>query len=95
MRAHSLLRLLACATALAAGCAAGALEARAGDPTVRRPRLCPQDAPPGVRLPNRAECREAAPSPAKAPKAPGFIDLGNGTQLRISGRAGFEVGIRP
>ncbi|MFE1598443.1 hypothetical protein [Methylobacterium sp. ID0610] len=87
MRAHRTIRLvLGTLLTIAAG------PATAGEPAPRRPRLCPQDAPPGVRLPDRPECREAPPLRAKAP---GFVDLGNGTQLRISGRAGFEVGIRP
>ncbi|WP_245524197.1 hypothetical protein [Methylobacterium nonmethylotrophicum] len=57
------------------------------------PRLCPQDAPPGVRLPDRPGCREAPPASLRA-TAPGFIDLGNGTALRVSGRAAYEVGVR-
>jgi hypothetical protein len=72
--------------------AALALPAEAGERGPRRPRLCPQDAPPGIRLPDRPECREAPPSAART-TAPGFIDLGNGTSLRVSGRAAYEVGI--
>lgn len=72
--------------------AAAALPAAAGERgAAQRPRLCPQDAPPGVRLPDRPECREAAPAPVRA-TAPGFIDLGNGTSVRVSGRAAYEVG---
>lgn len=71
--------------------AAAALPATAGERGAARPRLCPQDAPPGVRLPDRPECREAPPAPVRA-SAPGFIDLGNGTSLRVSGRAAYEVG---
>lgn len=61
-----------------------------------RPRLCPQDAPPGVRLPDRPECREAEARGVRAAErpAPGFIDLGSGMQVRIGGRAAFEAGTR-
>ncbi|MGX7707241.1 hypothetical protein [Methylobacterium sp. Gmos1] len=71
--------------------AAATLPAAAGERAASRPRLCPQDAPPGVRLPDRPECREAPPAAARIP-APGFVDLGNGTSLRVSGRAAFEAG---
>ncbi|UHC16357.1 hypothetical protein LRS73_28575 [Methylobacterium currus] len=70
---------------------AAVLPAAAGERGARPPRLCPQDAPPGVRLPDRPECREAPPAAVRA-TAPGFIDLGNGTSLRVSGRAAYEVG---
>ncbi|KMO44481.1 hypothetical protein VQ03_02970 [Methylobacterium tarhaniae] len=70
---------------------AAALPAAAAERGTRRPRLCPQDAPPGVRLPDRPECREA-PAAAVRSTAPGFIDLGHGTSLRVSGRAAYEVG---
>lgn len=70
---------------------AAALPAGAGERGTRMPRLCPQDAPPGVRLPDRPECREAPPAAVRA-AAPGFIDLGNGTSLRVGGRAAFEAG---
>ncbi|GJD49101.1 hypothetical protein OPKNFCMD_1831 [Methylobacterium crusticola] len=82
---------------LAAAClaggllAAGPLPAGAGEP-VRPPRRCPQDAPPGVRFPDRPECRDA-PAPVRA-GSPGWIDLGNGTTLRVGGRAAFEAGTR-
>ena len=70
---------------------AAALPAAAAERSTPRPRLCPQDAPPGVRLPDRPECREAPPAAVRA-TAPGFIDLGNDTSLRVSGRAAYEVG---
>ncbi|WP_246102232.1 hypothetical protein [Methylobacterium terricola] len=70
---------------------ATALPVMAGERGAPRPRLCPQDAPPGVRLPDRPECREAPPAAVRA-TAPGFIDLGNDTSLRISGRAAYEFG---
>ncbi|BAQ47862.1 MULTISPECIES: hypothetical protein [Methylobacterium] len=67
--------------------------ALAGERGARPARLCPQDAPPGVRLPERPECREA-PQAVRAGSARGFIDLGNGTSLRVSGRAAYEFGAR-
>lgn len=67
--------------------------APAGERGARPARLCPQDAPPGVRLPDRPECREA-PQAVRAGSAPGFVDLGNGTSLRVSGRAAYEFGAR-
>ena len=58
----------------------------------------PVEAPPGVRLPERAGCKppdaartDTKPAPAKPGRAPGFIDLGNGTQVRIGGEVGVEV----
>ncbi len=42
--------------------AAAALPAAAGERAAARPRLCPQDAPPGVRLPT-------GPSAARRPRA--------------------------
>ncbi len=71
--------------------AATALPAAAGERGALKARLCPQDAPPGVRLPDRPECREAPPAAVRA-TAPGFVDIGNGTSLRVSGRAAYEVG---
>ncbi|KMO31501.1 hypothetical protein [Methylobacterium aquaticum] len=68
-----------------------ALPAAAGERGARLPRLCPQDAPSGVRLPDRPDCREAPPAAVRA-TAPGFVDLGNGTALRVSGRAVYEMG---
>ncbi len=58
----------------------------------------PAEAPPGVRVPERAGCKppqaaraDAKPAPARTGRAPGFIDLGNGTQVRIGGEVGVEV----
>jgi hypothetical protein len=58
----------------------------------------PIEAPPGVRLPQRAGCKspdavraDTKPAPARTGRAPGFMDLGNGTQVRIGGEVGVEV----
>ncbi|MDR7038783.1 hypothetical protein J2X36_003554 [Methylobacterium sp. BE186] len=75
--------------ALAAGLSAG--HAAAGDRSAR-PRLCPEDAPEGVRLPSRPGCgREPLRAPARGD---GFVDLGNGVQVRINGRASADFGVR-
>ena len=64
---------------------------------------CPSHAnvPPGVRMPEQAGCKARAPEPsrsvtprAKGGRAPGFIDLGNGAELRIGGQVDFEAGAR-
>jgi hypothetical protein len=57
-----------------------------------------ENLPPGVRLPQQVGCK---PVPAesgdkkrpavRAGRQPGFIDLGNGTELRISGEADLEL----
>jgi hypothetical protein len=53
------------------------------------------DAPPGVRAPLPPGCpapggaagpAKSADAPLKAGKSPGFIDLGNGSEVRIGGR---------
>jgi hypothetical protein len=53
------------------------------------------EAPPGVRVQAPVGCEARVPPPARRPKPdaglkasrqPGFIDLGNGSQLRIGGR---------
>ena len=72
-----LLVLLGAAPALAAECRSG-------------------DLPPGVRADKVPACRPR-PAPAEAPRVragsqPGFIDLGNGTEVRISGRARIDAG---
>ncbi|MEA1831487.1 hypothetical protein U8607_05260 [Methylobacterium durans] len=65
--------------------------ALAGDRSAR-PRLCPEDAPEGVRLPNRPGCgREPVRAPARSD---GFVDLGNGVEVRIGGRASADFGVR-
>lgn len=57
---------------------------------LRRPP-CPSDAPPGVRLPDRPGCRPAEAAPAHPP---GFLDLGQGTSVRVGGRVRGEVEFR-
>jgi hypothetical protein len=53
------------------------------------------DLPPGVRVPLAPGCKLSEPSRPRTPEkprqlkagtAPGFIDLGNGTEVRINGR---------
>jgi hypothetical protein len=53
------------------------------------------EAPPGIRVQAPVGCEARVPPPARRPKPdaglkasrqPGFIDLGNGSQLRIGGR---------
>ena len=56
-----------------------------------RPRLCPEDAPEGVRLPPRPGCGQAAP---QARGSDGFRDLGNGVKVRIGGRVGADYDMR-
>jgi hypothetical protein len=58
----------------------------------------PLEAPPGVRLPERTGCKppdsargDTKSAPAKTGRVPGFIDLGNGTQVRIGGEVDVEV----
>jgi hypothetical protein len=54
----------------------------------------PADPPPGVRVhtPPGCEARKAQPArgpgqpPAQAGRDPGFVDLGNGSTMRIGGR---------
>jgi hypothetical protein len=66
----------------------------AGEPG--RPRLCPEDAPEGVRLPPRAGCgrAETTASQGRTQGRDGFRDLGNGVSVRIGGRAAAEFGVR-
>ncbi len=56
-----------------------------------RPRLCPEDAPEGVRLPPRPGCGRDA---ARAGAPDGFRDLGNGVKVRIGGRVGAVYDVR-
>ena len=56
------------------------------------------DLPPGVRVPERPGCLPRQRSPArdtkpavKAGRQPGFIDLGNGAELRINGQVDAEA----
>lgn len=70
---------------------AGLASAAAGAGEARPPRrLCPEDAPEGVRLPPQPGC--AAASPTKTARDEGFRDLG-GVKVRIGGRVGAEYGI--
>ncbi|WP_336487624.1 hypothetical protein [Methylobacterium nigriterrae] len=68
-----------------------AVPAPAGEPSAR-PRLCPEDAPEGVRLPPRRGCDRPGGRTATAPD--GFRDLGNGVKLKIGGRVGAEYDVR-
>lgn len=81
--------LLVLAATLLAG-AASARECRA-----------PADLPPGVRVPPAPGCEQGSDRMKQAPsKRPGtgrdagFVDLGNGSQLRVSGRVRVDVGGR-
>jgi len=70
-----------------------------GVPGVAAARDCrpPADLPPGVRGPDQPGCqaRKAPGEPrAKRGREPGFVDLGAGTEVRISGRVRFEAGVR-
>jgi hypothetical protein len=58
------------------------------------------EAPPGVRVQAPVGCEARVPPPASRPKPgaglkasrqPGFIDLGNGSQLRVGGRVRVDV----
>lgn len=70
---------------LLAGLAAPALATERPGPT----RLCPEDAPEGVRLPPRPDCGN---TPRRRPaEARGTHDLG-GVQLRIGGRVSATYG---
>jgi hypothetical protein len=56
------------------------------------------DAPPGVRAPAPRGCAAASPvrpfaeEAVRAGREPGFVDLGNGSSLRVSGRVRVDVG---
>jgi hypothetical protein len=52
----------------------------------------PWDMPPGVRMPDRPGCPATRPPEArpKPGREPGFVDLGNGTEIRINGRVRAE-----
>ena len=54
------------------------------------------DAPPGVRLPEKPGCGTAPARPdddpaLKAGRRPGFIDFGNGMEVRIGGRVRLDM----
>lgn len=57
--------------------------------------------PPGVRIPEVADCKPSRPvakpnrdEPLRAGREAGFMDLGNGTQVRIGGRVRVDIGNR-
>ena len=58
----------------------------------------PAEAPPGVRVPDKVGCKsqpaarkaDVRPSGVRSGRRPGWIDLGNGTEVRISGSVGVE-----
>lgn len=57
----------------------------------------PPEGPPGVRMPERVGCKGpwkgkqgSKLDPVRAGRAPGFIDLGNGAQIRIGGEVEAE-----
>jgi hypothetical protein len=58
----------------------------------------PADPPPGVRVQLPAGCEARNPQPVRGPEPPraqagrdpGFVDLGNGTTVRIGGRVRAE-----
>jgi hypothetical protein len=59
------------------------------------------DLPEGVRVQLPAECRDPVrtgkgrePDQARLRSESGMIDLGNGTKVRIGGRAGIDMGTR-
>jgi hypothetical protein len=56
-------------------------------------RLCPEDLPEGAHLPPQPGCAAAARDKVPA-RGNGFVDLSNGTSVRIGGRAGAEYGVR-
>ena len=57
-----------------------------------RSRLCPGDLPEGVRLPPQPGCAAPAGPPKSRPD--GVYDLGDGTTLRVGGRASAAFGVR-
>ena len=65
--------------------------AQAGEPATRS-RLCPEDLPEGVRLPPQPGCTGSARTPP--PRRQGAYDLGDGTTVRIGGRASADFGMR-
>ena len=57
-----------------------------------RSRLCPEDLPEGVRLPPPPGCTAGTrPAPTRGE---GVYDLGDGTTVRIGGRATATYGVR-
>lgn len=56
-------------------------------------RLCPEDLPEGAHLPPQPGCTSAGQAAVKS-HGDGFVDLGNGTSVRIGGRAAADYGVR-
>lgn len=81
-------RWLACLVALSLSLAG----AQAGERPAPR-RLCPDDLPEGAHLPPQPGCAGSGGDAAKA-RSDGFVDWGNGTSVRIGGRASTEYGVR-
>jgi hypothetical protein len=77
--------------------AAAALVPLASGPAVARD-CRPREAPPGVRVAQPVGCKpqpatsknEVKPPAVRSGRGPGWIDLGNGTEVRISGSVGVE-----
>lgn len=57
-----------------------------------RARLCPENLPEGVRLPPQPGCTDNPRTPPT--RRQGVYDLGDGSTLRIGGRAAAEYGVR-
>ena len=56
----------------------------------------PGNLPPGVRVPERPGCKAKQAAAGvqgrlKQGRNPGFVDLGNGTEVRISGRTRIQL----
>jgi hypothetical protein len=86
-------RRLACllgALSLAALPRGGAV---AGERQAAPARLCPDDLPEGAHLPPQPGCSGRDRAPRRG-RGDGFVDLGNGTSVRIGGRAAAEYGVR-
>ncbi|GJD33771.1 hypothetical protein [Methylobacterium aerolatum] len=90
-----MIRLPAPVLAVALACAATSAALTTSPPAAERPRpsLCPDDLPEGVHLPPQPGCA-GRDRPAAGGRRDGFVDLGNGTTVRIGGRAAAEFGAR-
>ena len=64
-----------------------------GGLAAERPRLCPDTLPDGAHLPPQPGCVGRDREPTRG-RGDGFVDLGNGTRVRIGGRAAAEYGVR-
>lgn len=71
--------------ALAGETATAQTSGRAGPP-----RLCPEDAPPGVHLPDRPGCGTPAEPRLRAGAAPGTYEIAPGTTLKVGGRVRLD-----